>query len=124
MLHSVFRHVVTRVQFKPTSKSSKEVLADFNNITSNSTEGQVVNFVNTDFRGEGLELQALSLAKFNPDPAFLKNISDPVLKAWSKIVHGYWTQLIRGTNSSALCNGGSCESSLIPLNHTFVVPGV
>ena len=111
--------------FKPTSKTSKEVLADFNNITSggNVTEGQIVNFVDADFRGEGLELEALALTKFNPDPAFLNNVSDPLLNAWSKTVHGYWTQLIRGTNSSTLCSGGSCESSLIPLNHTFVVPG-
>ena len=43
--------------------------------------------------------------------------------SFSQIVHGYWTQLVRGTNSSALCDGKTCEGTLIPLNHTFVVPG-
>jgi hypothetical protein len=47
------------------------------------------------------------------------------VKGFAQTVHGYWTQLIRGTNSSILCPQGltGCESSLIPLNHTFVVPG-
>jgi alpha,alpha-trehalase len=109
---------------KPTSKSAQAVLADFKNITSNGTFGQVVNFVNSDFAGEGRELEALPLANFNPSPAFLKNVSQPIVKAFSQTVHGYWTQLIRGTNSSTLCAGNNtCESSLIPLNHTFVVPG-
>ncbi|PFH54014.1 glycoside hydrolase family 37 protein [Amanita thiersii Skay4041] len=109
---------------KPTSKSSQEVLADFTNISTSTTFGQIVNFVNSDFSGEGQELQALTLPNFNPNPAFLQNVSDPLLQVWAKTVHGFWTQLIRGTNSSKLCgSNNNCESSLIPLNHTFVVPG-
>lgn len=113
---------------KPTSKSSQQVLSDFQGISgSNATEGDIVNFVDNDFKGEGLELAASQLKEFNQSPAFLKGVSDPLLKAWSQTVHGYWTQLIRSTNDSALCQGGngtdSCESTLIPLNHTFVVPG-
>jgi alpha,alpha-trehalase len=113
---------------KPTSKSSQQVLSDFNTtITSNATEGAVITFLENDFKGEGLELEAVALPSFNANPAFLSNVSDPLLKAWSQTVHGYWTQLIRSTNASALCpegtESGSCESSLIPLNHTFVVPG-
>lgn len=110
---------------KPTNKTSAAVLADFQALSpsGNITEGQIVNFLDSDFKGEGLELEALSLSNFKSSPAFLNNVSDPLLKAWSQTVHGFWTQLIRGTNSSTLCNGVSCESSLIPLNHTFVVPG-
>lgn len=113
---------------KPTSKTSQEVLADFQEVVNNSlTESAIVNFVNSDFSGEGLELEPVALTNFNPNPAFLNNVSDPLVKAWSQTVHGYWTQLIRATNQSALCgegsNNGACESSLIPLNHTFVVPG-
>jgi alpha,alpha-trehalase len=113
---------------KPTSKSSQQVLADFQSIFSpNVTEGDVVTFVDQDFKGEGLELAATQLKEFNSNPAFLNNVSDPLLKAWSQTVHGFWTQLIRSTNDSTLCHGGngtdSCESTLIPLNHTFVVPG-
>ena len=113
---------------KPTSKSSQQVLADFNaTFNSSTTEGEIVNFLETDFRGEGLELEAVALPAFNANPAFLNNVSDPLLKAWSQTVHGYWTQLIRSTNTSALCpegtESGPCESTLVPLNHTFVVPG-
>jgi len=86
----------------------------------------MLNFVDTDFLGEGLELEAAALPNFNPSPAFLNNVTDPLLRAFAQTVHGYWTQLARTTNQSALCDeypGGKCESTLIPLNHTFVVPG-
>ncbi|KAI0763541.1 glycoside hydrolase [Trametes elegans] len=114
---------------KPTSKSSQQVLSDFEKINNSSsvTEGAIVDFLDNDFRGEGLELEPVALASFNPEPAFLNNVSDPLVKGFSQTVHGYWTQLIRATNQTALCpegtESGSCESSLIPLNHTFVVPG-
>ncbi|KAF8901245.1 glycoside hydrolase family 37 protein [Mucidula mucida] len=109
---------------KPTTKSPEDVLTDFSALGNSSLkEGDVVNFVNTDFAGEGLELEALVLTDFNADPAFLGNVSDPLVRAWAQTVHGYWTQLIRTTNASTLCDGVQCESSLIPLNHTFVVPG-
>lgn len=87
----------------------------------------MVNFIDNDFKGEGLELEALALKDFKPNPSFLNNVTDPLLRAWSQTVHGFWTQLTRATNQSTLCHGGggadSCESTLIPLNHTFVVPG-
>ncbi|KAK2465281.1 hypothetical protein APHAL10511_002635 [Amanita phalloides] len=109
---------------KPTSKSPQQVLADFNNISSGATYGDIVNFLDSDFTGEGQELQSLALPNFNDNPAFLQNVSDPTLRAWSKVVHGYWTQLVRGTNASQICGGSKpCQSSFIPLNHTFVIPG-
>ncbi len=113
---------------KPTSKPSVQVILNFQTMDNSSlSEGGIVSFLDNDFRGEGLELEAVALDNFNPNPAFLNNITDPLLKAWSQTVHGYWTQLIRSTNESALCpegrETGPCESSLIPLNHTFVVPG-
>ncbi|KAJ6624408.1 trehalase [Mycena sp. CBHHK59/15] len=110
---------------KPTAKTSKTVLADFAALPGNAsvTEAQIVSFVDADFNGEGRELEALPLPSFKATPAFLANVSDPLLRAFSQTVHGFWTQLIRGTNASTLCTGGACESSLIPLNHTFVVPG-
>lgn len=86
----------------------------------------MVAFVNSDFRAEGLELKQLTLPNFNQNPAFLSNVTNTVVKAWVHTVHGYWNQLIRGTDPTAICAQGpssSCESSLIRLNHTFVVPG-
>lgn len=32
---------------------------------------------------------------FNPDPAILDEISDPIYKGWVSIVNSYWTLLIR-----------------------------
>jgi alpha,alpha-trehalase len=109
---------------KPTDSDPQSVLAAFAPInTTNATEGGVLSFVDDNFGGEGLELEAEALANFNPSPPFLNSVTDPLLKAFSQIVHGYWTQLIRGTNSSTLCDGQTCESTFIPLNHTFVIPG-
>ncbi|KAI9454058.1 trehalase [Lactarius psammicola] len=109
---------------KPTNSSPQSVLAAFAPINStNTTEGAVVDFVDSNFRGEGLELEAQALPNFNANPPFLNNVADPLLKAFAQVVHSYWTQLIRGTNPSTLCDGRACESTLIPLNHTFVVPG-
>ncbi|GBE85141.1 glycoside hydrolase family 37 protein [Sparassis crispa] len=113
---------------KPTSETSQQVVADFKAFASgNITEGDIVNFMDKDFRGEGLELEGVELPNFNPSPPFLDNVTDPLLKAWTQTVHGFWTQLVRSTNDSALCpegtESGSCESSFIPLNHTFVIPG-
>ncbi|KAJ3829344.1 trehalase [Lentinula raphanica] len=112
---------------KPTSNSTANVLANFQQLGSGTiTEGDVEQFVDTNFKGEGLELEALELSDFPENPSFLENVTDPLLKAWSQTVHGYWSQLIRSTNASALCptgSSGTCESTLIALNHTFVIPG-
>ncbi|TFK70552.1 glycoside hydrolase family 37 protein [Pluteus cervinus] len=110
---------------KPTNRPASDVLSDFSkfNVTT-VTEEQLVNFVDSDFSGEGLELEAIAIANFNSNPPFLNNVTDSLVRSWAQTVHGFWTQLIRTTNSSTLCGAGSdCESSLIPLNHTFVIPG-
>ena len=129
---------------KPTSKSPQDTLAQYNafgNDTQDITYQEVVTFLQSAFvrsvsqsrlksysdictqQPEGLELQALSAEGFNADPKFLDDIDNNLVKGFSKAVHGYWQDLIRGTNESRLCDGKNCESSLIPLNHTFVVPG-
>jgi alpha,alpha-trehalase len=113
---------------QPTSKQAQNVLTDFQSVGSNGTYGEIVNFVDNDFRGEGQELEALTLSNLNQNPAFLNNVtSSPILKAFAQTVNSFWTLLIRGTNDSVICPEGAqapCESSLIPLNHTFVVPGM
>lgn len=110
---------------QPTSKRPQEVLNNFRNISDNPTYGEVVEFLEEDFVGEGLELEPVTLQSFNEEPAFLGNVTNPLARAFSQAVHGFWTDLIRETNRETLCgNSGRCESSLIPLNHTFVVPGM
>lgn len=113
---------------KPTSKTSQQVIDAFNAFANGTvTEGDIVTFLDDNFRGEGLELEAITLSNFTTTPAFLSNVSDSLVKAFSQTVHGFWSQLIRQTNASALCpegtESGSCESTLIPLNNTFVIPG-
>ncbi|KZT57237.1 glycoside hydrolase family 37 protein, partial [Calocera cornea HHB12733] len=110
---------------KPTIFSPNVTLADFAQLGGmNATVGNLTLFVETDFGGEGLELVPLDLgSNFTASPAFLKGIADPLVKAWAQTVHGYWAQLIRTTNTSAICDGLTCTSSLIPLNNTLVVPG-
>ncbi|WVN86234.1 uncharacterized protein L203_101395 [Cryptococcus depauperatus CBS 7841] len=107
---------------KPTLKTINETLAAWAQLGSNVTVGDIQTFVEQNFKGEGLELSQVELHNFNPSPASLANVSNPIYEAWSKIVNGYWTLLARETNQSALCNG-DCVSSLIPLNHTVIVPG-
>ncbi|EJD54439.1 glycoside hydrolase family 37 protein [Auricularia subglabra TFB-10046 SS5] len=111
---------------KPTKVSSDKVVSDYKAFGSNTddiTYGKVVDFLNNDFTDEGRELKALKLDDFVESPAFLKDVKDSVIQGFAKTVHGYWNNLIRGTDESKLCKSGECESSLIPLNHTFVVPG-
>lgn len=88
------------------------------------TVGGILTFASENFKGEGQELEAVDIEGFNPTPAILNNVTDPLYHAWVQVVHGYWTLLIRQTNETALCPPtGGCSSSLIPLNHTIVVPG-
>jgi alpha,alpha-trehalase len=109
---------------QPTSKNAQAVLADFQNFSSAPDYGEIVNFLDNDFTGEGQELEGLVLPEFNDSPPFLNNITATLPKAFAQVVHGFWTQLIRTTNASTLCgSSGKCQSTLIPLNHTFVIPG-
>lgn len=108
---------------KPTLKTLNETYAAFAQLGSgNLTIAAIEQFVEQNFKGEGLELEQIPIEGFNATPALLDGINDPIYKGWVSVVNEYWTLLIRQTNQSALCNG-DCESSLIPLNNTIVVPG-
>jgi hypothetical protein len=106
---------------KPTSKPPQTVISDFAPL--NGTEAQVITFLDNDFAGEGQELKGVALPRFTANPMFLNNITDPLAKAFAGAVHGFWPSLTRSTDKSKECDGKKCESTLIPLNHTFVVPG-
>ncbi|BEJ14028.1 hypothetical protein CspHIS471_0312020 [Cutaneotrichosporon sp. HIS471] len=110
---------------KPTNGSLNDTLNAFAALGNNVTVGQIATFASDWFKGEGQELQPVEIQGFNPKPAILSNVTDPLYRAWVSVVHGYWTLLIRATNESALCQPGptGCSSSLIPLNFTIVVPG-
>lgn len=92
-------------------------------------------------KGEGQELSAIEIEGFNPSPAILDNVQNPLYKGFVSTVNGYWTNLIRWvlryvieiltwyseTNETAVCGSPegdeTCASSLIPFNNTIVVPG-
>ena len=112
---------------KPTRVPSQQVLADFAAFNLlNVTEGDIVNFEDDYFLGEGLEPEGVALTGFNPSPLFLNGVKDPLLRAFGHIVNGYWPQLARTVNRSVLRDiypGGARESTFLPLNYSFVVPG-
>ncbi|KIM20124.1 glycoside hydrolase family 37 protein [Serendipita vermifera MAFF 305830] len=108
---------------KPTNGTASSAIAAFDAFGNNVTYGQVVDFLEDHFQGEGLELEATTLSNFPASPAAFARIPDPYVKGFTLAVHKIWNLLIRDTNESQICMGGECESSLIPLNHTFVVPG-
>jgi len=110
---------------KPTHKAPQAVLADFNFTVSSDaslTVNDIFQFVQNDFGSEGYELEPIPIA-INPSPPFLDGVQDPLVKEFSRTVHGYWALLARRMNQTALCNGETCESTQIPLNHSFIIPG-
>ncbi|KAG8838324.1 hypothetical protein FRB91_007695, partial [Serendipita sp. 411] len=112
---------------KPTNGTSQSVISTFNDLSSSGnntlTYGEIVQFLQQSFQGEGLELDPTQLSNFPQSPAAFQNIEDPYVKGFTLEVHKIWNLLIRDTDESRVCQRSTCESSLIPLNHTFVVPG-
>lgn len=110
---------------KPTVGTLNETIAGFNALgpTSNLTVGALKTYVQDFFKGEGLELETVNIENFTANPAILDSIEDQIYRGFVAEVNSYWALLIRQTNESALCTDGKCDSSLIPLNHTIVVPG-
>lgn len=40
-------------------------------------------------------MKAVDIQGFNPNPAILDNVNDPLYKGFVSTVNGYWTNLIR-----------------------------
>ncbi|KAF8334743.1 Six-hairpin glycosidase-like protein [Cantharellus anzutake] len=128
---------------KPTVTSTNETLEYFHSIFERGVSGgnpanpmltttyqRLIDFVNTNFKSEGLELEEISPCVIDPSlnnstPSFLSptRIHDPLMLGWAHIVHGYWSQLVRCSKQGEICDGVNCEGTHIPMNHTFVVPG-
>ncbi|KAL7417359.1 Six-hairpin glycosidase-like protein [Mrakia frigida] len=93
--------------------------------------GELEEFVNNHFTAEGTELVAVQInPSFNASATpFLETVEDPVVRAWIGEVIGYWSGLIRLVEFFSLSRSRrpitllSAALSLIPLNHTVVVPG-
>ena len=120
---------------KPGRFSAVYLNASFTNLTAggNLTYAALESWVETNFLGEGEELEAANISDFNPAPLFLQNISNAYVRGFAQEVNGacplgdraharsaVWPRLARQTVRNATFNGAS---SLIPLNYSFVVPG-
>lgn len=73
---------------KPTIASEDVVVAAFANVTSANTVEALVNWIDTYFAGEGLDVLPAAIPNFNEDPGFLEYVQDQYIKGWIKQVHG------------------------------------
>lgn len=73
---------------KPTL-ASEDVVVDafYSMVKPNGTVEALIDWIETYFGGEGLDIQPTELTDFIEDPDFLQDISDPILAGWLKIVH-------------------------------------
>ena len=99
---------------RPTVVSENEVVdAFYSNVKPNGTVEALIEWIETYFAGEGLDIQPTELTDFIENPGFLDLVEDPILKGWLKIVHCgllclvmylvklTWPQKLTGTTSSA-----------------------
>jgi alpha,alpha-trehalase len=115
---------------RPTKYAPRRVLSSFaelmnaaDNDPSRLTEGQLLDFVQQNFDVEGQELEAVELPDFVDEPSFLNGVKDPLIRAFSKKIHGFWPQLARKLKNTGRCGTDECESTLVPLKHMFIIPG-
>ncbi|CAG8703298.1 38655_t:CDS:2, partial [Gigaspora margarita] len=119
-LASIFNDSKTFVDM-PTKKPLNEVLDAASKLPQNASKSTILDFVNTYFSKEGQELVQTEIPSFNSSPSFLQKIKQPIIRGFAKKVHNYWPNLARKVDQSFMCSG--CESSFIPINKSFVVPG-
>ncbi|KAJ2804823.1 hypothetical protein H4R20_002355 [Coemansia guatemalensis] len=105
----------------PTRKPVKEVVAAFDLLPENATKETIAMFVDDNFYPIGYDIVEAELEDWTEDPPFLRDVTDPVLRGYGMSVHKQWKKLARRQDVSKLCKG--CESSLIPTNNVFIVPG-
>ncbi|KAJ1726385.1 hypothetical protein LPJ61_005222, partial [Coemansia biformis] len=105
----------------PTRKPVVDIVSAYYRLPGNATKDQVAKFVDDNFWPIGADVVEAELADWTDDPPFLRGVTDPVLRGYGMSIHNQWKKLARRRDSSELCKG--CESSLLPVNHTFIVPG-
>lgn len=109
---------------RPSKYPADDLLKSFENLTQdrgNFTKTALLEWVTNHFSAEGQDLSPANITDFKPDLSFFSRVPDPSLRGWLRIVHSYWTKLARSSVINKECP--TCESSQIPLNHTFIVPG-
>ncbi|KAJ2723583.1 hypothetical protein GGI07_002538 [Coemansia sp. Benny D115] len=105
----------------PTRKPVAEIVKAFGKLPSNASHSQLAAFVDDNFYPAGSDIVEVELEDWTDNPPFLNGVTDPVLRGYGLSLHNQWKNLGRKRDVSFLCAG--CESSLIPVNHTFVTSG-
>lgn len=85
------------------------------------TKAQILNFVQENFEPEGSEFEVWDPLDWQPDPKFLRNISDPNLRFWAADLHSFWKQLGRKIKEDVKTHPELY--SMIYTSHPVIVPG-
>ncbi|KAJ2080501.1 hypothetical protein H4R24_003021 [Coemansia sp. RSA 988] len=105
----------------PTRKPVKEIVAAFDLLPEYATKESIAKFVDDNFYPIGYDIVEAELEDWTENPPFLRDVTDPVLRGYGMSLHKQWKKLARRQDTSKICKG--CESSLIPTNNVFIVPG-
>lgn len=74
---------------KPTIASEDEVVnAFYANVASNGTVEALIQWIDTYFAGEGLDVLPADITNFNETPSFLQYVTDEHVRGWIQQVHG------------------------------------
>ncbi|KAJ8912193.1 hypothetical protein NQ315_003797 [Exocentrus adspersus] len=87
---------------------------------NNPSKGRVTEFVNKNFRSIG-ELEEVQPRDFRPEPNIIKEINDPVVRAFTKNLIAIWPTLARKVSYHVIEDPDT--HSLIPVQHPFIIPG-
>ncbi|PWN19219.1 glycoside hydrolase [Microstroma glucosiphilum] len=106
------KEFVDRATLKPVEQVVAAFAALGDGSGRNVTYSELQTFVDENFAEVGGELVAADLGEeFVPDPKFLNNVTDEVVRLWITQVHSYWPLLARTTNTSALIDASPSTST-------------
>ena len=92
----------------------------FQDNDENPSNDTVLDFVNRNFGPAGTEFEPWTPDDWIENPKFLDGIQDAEYKAFATDIHGRWKDLGRKIPDSL---EGSDSTTLIYVEHPFVVPG-
>ncbi|KAI8325782.1 Six-hairpin glycosidase [Martensiomyces pterosporus] len=105
----------------PTRKPVKDIVSAFSQLPANASKDALTQFVNDNFYPAGSDIEVAVLEDWTDNPPFLDGVTDPVLRGYGMALHNQWKKLARRQSTKPLCDG--CETSLLPVNHTFITSG-
>jgi len=118
-LAKIFKDSKTFVDM-PMKFNTEQVLAAFKKLPDNS-KSTLATFVKTNFDVEGTELEEVLPSDWKKDPKFIEKIEDENFKKLAVEMNEIWKNLTKKITKSQM--EIEEKSSLIYLEHPFVVPG-